>query len=115
MPADQKSGHWRRVDQAWRRGHLMRPWRKSPFEQSHYLRPSQRIKMQIEADDRRRRFNLNVERVDLDREDSEQIAMRMVALRRTWAAIARCAEISACLQCARRQLASWTGNLGEQF
>jgi hypothetical protein len=54
--------------------------------------------MQIEADDRRRRFSLNVELVGLDREDSEQIAMRMVALRRTWTAIARCAEIGACLQ-----------------
>jgi hypothetical protein len=59
---------------------------KSPFEQSHYLRPSQRIKMQIEADERRRRFSLNVEFVGLHREDSEQIAMRMVALRRTWTA-----------------------------
>jgi hypothetical protein len=39
--------------------------------------------MQIEADDRRRRFSLNVEFVGLHREDSEQIAMRMVALRRT--------------------------------
>jgi hypothetical protein len=42
--------------------------------------------MQIEADDRRRRFSLNVEFVGLHREDSEQIAMRMVALRRTWTA-----------------------------
>jgi hypothetical protein len=41
--------------------------------------------MQIEADDRRRRFSLNVE-IGLHREDSEQIAMRMVALRRTWTA-----------------------------
>jgi len=78
----------------------------SPFIQAHDLRPRARIEMQIKADHRCRCIGRHVEPVDFYGEHSEQAAVRMVALWRARAAIARRAEIGACLQCARRQLAA---------
>ena len=59
--------------------------------------------MQIEADDRGGRVSRDRQALGRDREHREQIAMRMIALRRTRPSIARRSEIGARLQSAGRK------------
>ena len=71
--------------------------------------------MQVETDNRRRCIGLYIEHAGFHREHREQITVRMIALGWTWPAVAGRAEIGACLQCARRQLAARTADALGKF
>src|SRR5271169_3830464 len=64
--------------------------------------------MQIEADASCGCVGLHVELFGLHREYRKQVAVRMIALGWTWAAVARCTKIGASLQCSRRQHSAFT-------
>src|SRR5579863_4627592 len=63
--------------------------------------------MQIEADDSRRCVGLHVKLFGLHREYRKQVAVRVIALGWTWAAVARRTKIGASLQCSLRQLSAF--------
>src|SRR4249920_1937424 len=75
--------------------------RRLPLEQAHDLGFRQRIEMQIEADNGSGGIVFHGELVGFHRKHREQIAVRMIALGRAWAAVAGRAEIRAGLHRAR--------------
>src|SRR6185369_5261011 len=70
----------------------------SSLEQAHDLSFSERVEMQVEADNSGRGIGFHVDLVGLHRKHREQIAVRMVAFRRARPAITGHTEIRACLQ-----------------
>lgn len=60
--------------------------------------------MELKSDDGRRRVSRHLQMLHPDRKDREQIAMRVIARRRTWTAIAGSTEIGSGLQRSLRQL-----------
>src|SRR5215472_2042645 len=78
----------------------------SSFVQPHDLGLGQRVEVEIEADNRRRRVGLHVELVRLYGEHGEQITVRVGPWRRARTAVAGRTEIGAGRQRARWQLAA---------
>src|SRR5581483_12502459 len=75
-----------------------------PFEQPHQRRLRQRVEVQVEADDRSRSVGFHLQLFLRDREDGEDIAMRMIVGRRAGADITGFADIVAGHERALRQL-----------
>src|SRR5580658_10355151 len=87
----------------------------SAFEQSDDYRLRQCIEVQIEADDGGRCVRFDVELVGLHGEYGEEIAVRMIARRRAWAAVTGGTEIGAGLQRARRQRTAGIAGAESEF
>src|SRR6516162_7314818 len=80
------------------------PSRRSPLVQPHDRGFRERVEIELKADDCRRGIGGNRQFIDADRKHREQVAVGMVALRRTGAAVTGRTEVGAGLQRARRQL-----------